>query len=475
MITVMDLDKYTKDVSNSIERFDGFEDGLWNDYYRAQEELEFVETFDSMESYNTKLKLDMLNKINKAYGKCNRGIENYCRIQSLEAETDGTSALKDEDNGVQDSSNDTVNSDAAKKWKEKQFTKILWLNKVLNKIIGFLYNLIQKLVFIFRKLKEKIKNKSKGTATAKKAAKEVAKLAISSGISEEKQKQVNEELHKFENEMTKINEMNTSEREREDFITKASMLSQNKVIQFAGDVQRIISSENSNIKPKEIVEKIYKEEEQAKEDPKAKEKEQNIEMIEKSISSVSKHIGNLKKEMDSYNRKINNMNKDTFGNKKAKAIEDFLNINTRYFNLIVKIGNNLVIKLFQTTINRYDELSNKPNFKELMRRINDLVRVFESIGSRTIGTLDFSDTKDWINEQYTIKDKIKVIDKTIIKDIVHKWQSISSLMSWFNKRSLTLPNGNHLDTLKECYEALNTAKEYIDDVDIDKFIDDIVK
>ena len=40
MITVMDLDKYTKDVSNSIERFDGFEDGLWNDYYRAQEELE---------------------------------------------------------------------------------------------------------------------------------------------------------------------------------------------------------------------------------------------------------------------------------------------------------------------------------------------------------------------------------------------------------------------------------------------------
>ena len=285
MITVMDLDKYTKDVSNSIERFDGFEDGLWNDYCRAQEELEFVETFDSMESYNTKLKLDMLNKINKAYGSCNRGIENYCRIQSLEAETDGTSALKDEDNDVQNSSDDTVNSDAAKKWKEKQFTKILWLNKVLNKIIGFLYNLIQKLVFIFRKLKEKIKNKSKGTATAKKAAKEVAKLAISSGISEEKQKQVNEELYKFENEMTKINEMNT--REREDFITKASMLSKNKAIQFAGDVQRIISSENSNIKPKEIVEKIYKEEEQTKEDPKAKEKEQNIEI---TIPIVTKAI-----------------------------------------------------------------------------------------------------------------------------------------------------------------------------------------
>ena len=167
--------------------------------------------------------------------------------------------MKGEDNEVQDSSNDVVNSDAPKRWNEKQFTKILWLNKVLNKIIGFLYNLIQKLVFIFRKLKEKIKNKSKGTAIAKKASKEVAKLAISSGISEEKQKQVNEELHKFENELIKINETNMSE--REDFITKASILSKNEVMKFAGDVQRIISSENSNVKPKEIVEKIYKEEE----------------------------------------------------------------------------------------------------------------------------------------------------------------------------------------------------------------------
>ena len=95
MITVMDLDNYKKDVNNSIERFDGFNDGLWNEYYKAQEELNFVETFGSLENYNTRAKLDMLNKINKAYGKCNRGIENYCR--SLEAETDGTSAVKEED------------------------------------------------------------------------------------------------------------------------------------------------------------------------------------------------------------------------------------------------------------------------------------------------------------------------------------------------------------------------------------------
>ena len=119
MITVMDLDDYKKDVNNSIERFDGFEDGLWNDYYRAQEELEFVETFDSIESYNTKLKLDMLNKINKAYGKCNRGIENYCRIQSLEAETD-------------DKPNDT----------EKVNEKLKWYQVIWKRIKEFVLKII---------------------------------------------------------------------------------------------------------------------------------------------------------------------------------------------------------------------------------------------------------------------------------------------------------------------------------------------
>ena len=53
-----------------------------------------IETFGSLENYNTRAKLDMLNKINKAYGKCNRGIENYCR--SLESETEGTSAVKED-------------------------------------------------------------------------------------------------------------------------------------------------------------------------------------------------------------------------------------------------------------------------------------------------------------------------------------------------------------------------------------------
>ena len=151
MITVMDLDKYTKDVNNSIERFDGFEDGLWNDYYRAQEELEFVETFDSMESYNTKLKLDMLNKINKAYGKCNRGIENYCRIQSLEAEENSTDK--------------TENSDKVEK-------KLKWYQEVWKRIKEFVLKIINLLKTLFFKIKQRFSKFGMVVQAIKKASDE---------------------------------------------------------------------------------------------------------------------------------------------------------------------------------------------------------------------------------------------------------------------------------------------------------------
>ena len=138
MITVMDLDNYKKDVNNSIERFDGFNDGLWNEYYKAQEELNFIETFGSLENYNTKAKLDMLNKINKAYGKCNRGIENYCRIQSLEAEAE---AVEETDSNTE---NKTDNNSAKK-------TK--WYQIVWEKIKAF----FQKIKKVFIAIVDKIK------------------------------------------------------------------------------------------------------------------------------------------------------------------------------------------------------------------------------------------------------------------------------------------------------------------------------
>ena len=133
----------------SEERFDGFEDGLWNDYCRAQEELEFVETFDSIESYNTKLKLDMLNKINKAYGKCNRGIENYCRIQSLEAETD-------------DKPNDT----------EKVNEKLKWYQVIWKRIKEFVLKIIDLIKSLFFKIKQKFSKFSMMVQAIKKASDE---------------------------------------------------------------------------------------------------------------------------------------------------------------------------------------------------------------------------------------------------------------------------------------------------------------
>ena len=141
MITVMDLDNYKKDVNNSIERFDGFNDGLWNEYYKAQEELNFIETFGSLENYNTRAKLDMLNKINKAYGKCNRGIENYCR--SLEAETEGTSAVKEEEKTTEAPKNTTK--------------KTNWLKNVLTAIGTFFKNIWTSIVTFFKDMVSKIK------------------------------------------------------------------------------------------------------------------------------------------------------------------------------------------------------------------------------------------------------------------------------------------------------------------------------
>ena len=143
MITVMDLDNYKKDVNNSIERFDGFNDGLWNEYYKAQEELNFIETFGSLENYNTKAKLDMLNKINKAYGKCNRGIENYCRIQSLEAEE---AAVEETDSNTE---NKTDNNSAKKtKWYQIVWDKI---KKFFQKIKEVFIAIVDKIKGFFKK------------------------------------------------------------------------------------------------------------------------------------------------------------------------------------------------------------------------------------------------------------------------------------------------------------------------------------
>ena len=89
---------------------ESYPDQLATEYYKAQEYLESLETYYNIEKFNTKAKLDMLNKINKVYGKCNRGIENYCRIQSLEAEENSTDNNPSSDTQQNSSDNNQNNN-----------------------------------------------------------------------------------------------------------------------------------------------------------------------------------------------------------------------------------------------------------------------------------------------------------------------------------------------------------------------------
>lgn len=149
------------DYTASEERFDGNMDAMFADLARSEEELNFLETFESIESFNNSQKLRMLAKINKEYGKCNRGIENYCREQSLEAEVDGTSAKKEE------VVTKDKPKDAPKTWKHMK-----WLQTALHAIANFFVKIWQAIKNFFVNLASKIK----GFFTKKKAEK-IAKEA----------------------------------------------------------------------------------------------------------------------------------------------------------------------------------------------------------------------------------------------------------------------------------------------------------
>ncbi len=130
--------------SVSVEAFDGSFDSAFADLARSEEELMFLETFESVESYNSASKIKMLSKINKEYGKCNRGIESY--VQSLEAdEVDGTSAVKE--------NTDEAVADAPKTWKHMK-----WLQTALKaaaKLLVKIWNIIKD---FFIKIGTKIKD-----------------------------------------------------------------------------------------------------------------------------------------------------------------------------------------------------------------------------------------------------------------------------------------------------------------------------
>ena len=128
-------------VAQSEERFDGFLDATFAEISRSEEDIQFLETYGSMEDFNTKAKLNMLSKINKAYGKCNRGIENYCR--SLESETEGTSAVKENEKPAE-APKDTT--------KKKN-----WLKSVLTAVGNFFRNIWSAIVNFFKNLSVRVK------------------------------------------------------------------------------------------------------------------------------------------------------------------------------------------------------------------------------------------------------------------------------------------------------------------------------
>ena len=157
----------TSDESASVERYDGFLTGLLADVTKSEEDLNFIELYGKVEDANTAGKIKMLEKINKNYGKCHRAIENYCR--SCEAEVDGTSALKENN----DSASDAKKAEAGKK-------KTNVLINVLRAIGDFFVKIWNTIVKFFRTIAAKVKamiQKRKDAKTKANLEKEAAKTS----------------------------------------------------------------------------------------------------------------------------------------------------------------------------------------------------------------------------------------------------------------------------------------------------------
>jgi len=157
----------TSDESVSVERYDGFLAGVLADVTKSEEDLKFIELYGKVEDANTAAKMKMLDKISKNYGKCHRGIENYCR--SLEAEVDGTSALKENTSEVDDSKKEEMT---------KKKTNVL-IN-VLRAIGNVFVKIWETIVKFFRTIAAKVKNviqKHKDARIKSKLEKEAAKTS----------------------------------------------------------------------------------------------------------------------------------------------------------------------------------------------------------------------------------------------------------------------------------------------------------
>jgi len=157
-----DINDLFKDVYKSNESYEN-QNKLEIDM--ATERLNELEVAMLMYETNTSAKLKMLNKINKNYGICSRGIENYCRIQSLEA--DDVNNNQNSSNNTQNGNNSNQNNgnDQNKKNKLIEFIKKIWetIQQIWSKIFDWIMNLINKFRYnnkVFEQTSNQINNAS---------------------------------------------------------------------------------------------------------------------------------------------------------------------------------------------------------------------------------------------------------------------------------------------------------------------------
>lgn len=120
--------------------------------YKAIDTLENLDTVESLYDYNLQSKLSMLNKINFNYGKISRGIENYCRVQSLEAENDSQPSTNTENQSNSDQKTDENNTPNATDDKKRLHMKDI-LEKVQQAIVNVFVKIFDWIVNLINKFR----------------------------------------------------------------------------------------------------------------------------------------------------------------------------------------------------------------------------------------------------------------------------------------------------------------------------------
>ncbi len=119
---------------------------------KAIEDLESMEVIHSLYMNNMDSKLKMLTKINKEYGIINRGIERYCRIQSLEADEVNNSQPSTDNNSNTSNDQNSNNSNSPEDSKKKT-TFVDMTKKVLDMVMNVIKKIFQWIVDMINKLR----------------------------------------------------------------------------------------------------------------------------------------------------------------------------------------------------------------------------------------------------------------------------------------------------------------------------------